>query len=135
MATYVNDDTLRRWQKQADEMDMSMSQWTQAMVEAGQKKFNRDVEPDESRDELRRKRNDLRQELQRARERILELEEQVHTRERDAIVDYVEDNPGAEYGDIAQHVANTANPRVTKLLDEMEGDELEIDEQGRMYVR
>lgn len=135
VAAYVDEDTYERWENQAAEMDMSMSQWTQAMVEAGLKKFNRDVQPDETRDDLRRKRNDLRNELGRARDRIAELEEQVYTSEREAIREYIEKNPGAEYRDIVQHVVNTANSRVTRILDQMEGDDIEIDEQGRMYHR
>lgn len=105
------------------------------MVRAGQKKFNRDVEPTESRDDLRRRRNDLRRELQRARDRIEELEGQVHRSEREAVIDYIDENPGAEYEDIVQHVVNTANSRVTRILDDIEGDDIEIDEQGRMYTR
>ena len=135
VAAYVEDEQHERWKEQAEEMDMSMSQWTQAMVEAGMKKFDRDVEPDESRDDLRRKRNDLRDELQRARDRIAELEQQVHTNERDALIEYVEENPGSRYPDIVQHIANSAGSRVTKLLDQLEGEEIEIDEEGRVYVR
>ncbi len=114
---------------------MSTSDWIKSMVRAGQKKFNRDVEPTESRDDLRRRRKDLRRELQRARDRIEELEEQVHRSERDAVIDYIDENPGAEYEDIVQHVVNTVNSRVTLILDDVEGDKIEIDEQGRMYTR
>jgi predicted nuclease with TOPRIM domain len=134
-ATYISEETKQRWLENAKEMGMSESEWVQAMVEAGLKKFSRDVQPDETRDGLRRKLNDLRNELKRARDRILELETQVHLSEREAIVEYLEDNPGAEYRDIVQHVVNTANSRVARLLDRMEGDDIEIDEQGRMYKR
>jgi cytidylate kinase len=48
-----------RWKETADEMDMSLSEFVQAMTEAGLKKFEVDVESDESLDELRRQRNDL----------------------------------------------------------------------------
>ena len=114
---------------------MSESEWVQAMVEAGLKKFCRDVQPNVTHENLRRKLNDLRKELKRARNRIRELEEQVHLSEREAIVEYLDDNPGAEYRDIVQHVANTSNSRVARLLDRMEGDNIEIDEQGRIYKR
>jgi hypothetical protein len=135
VATYIPDDEYEDWEEQAEEMGMSKSDWIKSMVRAGQKKFNRDVEPTESRDDLRQRRNDLRQELQRARDRIEELEGQVHRSEREAVIDYIDENPGAQYGQVVQHVVNTANSRVTRILDDVEGDEIEIDEQGRMYRR
>lgn len=135
VATYIPDEEYEDWVEQAEEMGMSKSDWIKSMVRAGQKKFNRDVEPTESRDDLRRRRNDLRRELQRARDRIEELEGQVHRSEREAVIEYIDENPGAEYEDIVQHVVNTANSRVTRILDDVEGDEIEIDEQGRMYTR
>ena len=135
VAAYPAEKTKKRWLEKAEEMEMSQSEWVAAMVEAGQKTFSRNVQPDETRDDLRLKRNDLRDELRRARKRIEKLEEQVHLSEREAILEYLEANPGAEYRDIVQHVANTANSRVTRLLDRLEGDDIEIDEQGRMYKR
>lgn len=66
------------WKEDAEEMDMSVSEWIQAMVEAGRKKFKVDIEPDEDAAELRKQRNDLKQELDHARERIQELETQLH---------------------------------------------------------
>lgn len=135
VATYIPDEEYEDWEEQAEEMGMSTSGWIKSMVRAGQKNFNRDVEPTASRDELRQRRNDLRGELQRARDRIEQLEGQVHRSEREAIIEYIDENPGAEYRDIVQHVINTANSRVTRILDDVEGDEIEIDEQGRMYTR
>lgn len=135
VATYIPDEEYEDWEEQAEEMGMSTSGWIKSMVRAGQKKFNRDVEPTASRDELRQRRNDLRRELQRARDRIEQLEGQVHRSEREAIIEYIDENPGGEYRDIVQHVINTANSRVTRILDDVEGDEIEIDEQGRMYTR
>lgn len=134
IAAYVPDDEAEEWEEQAEEMGMSISEWVIAMTRAGQKPFGREVAPNQSRDDLRKQRNDLRRELQRARDRIEELEERVHTSEREAILEYVEENPGAEYQDIVQHVVNSASSRVTEILDQMEGTELEIDNQGRMYA-
>lgn len=135
VATYIPDEEYEAWVKQAEEMGMSKSDWIKSMVRAGQKKFNRDVEPTESRDDLRRRRNDLRRELQRARDRIEQLEGLVHRSEREAVIDYIDKNPGTQYGQVVQHVINSANSRVTRILDDVEGDEIEIDEQGRMYTR
>jgi hypothetical protein len=135
VAAYPSEGTKERWQDEAQQMGMSDSNWVQAMVEAGRKKFTRDVEPDQSRKELRQKQNDLRKELRRARDRIEELEEQVHVSEREAVLNYLDSHPGAEYRDLVQHVSNTANARIARLLDQMEGTEVDIDEQQRIYKR
>lgn len=134
-AVYVPDELAEKWESEIEKSGMSRSEWLQARVSAGRKKFNRDVQPDQSRDELRRKLNDMRNELGRSRDRIETLEEVAHTSERDAILQYLEENTGARYNDIVQHVVNTAHSRVTKILDDMEGDDIEIDEEGRMYKR
>jgi hypothetical protein len=44
----------------------------QSMVEAGMKKFDGSVEPDETNHELREQRNDLKDELDRTRSRVEE---------------------------------------------------------------
>jgi len=97
------------------------------MVEAGMKKFDIDVTPDETNQELREQRNDLKAELDRARERIAGLEDQLHHGERQAIREYVEANPGATYDDIVQHIINTAADRVTVHIDSLEGDDLRVE--------
>ena len=58
--TYPTEDQYDRWKQQAEEFDMSVSEFMQAMVEAGLKKFDATVEPDETARELREQRNDLR---------------------------------------------------------------------------
>ena len=132
-ATYVDSETAERWEKEAEKMGMTKSAWLQAMVEAGLKKFTRNGQSTNTCNELRQQRDDLRKELQRARDRIETLEKQLHRSDRQAIIEYVQNHPGVKYRDIVQHIVNTANGRVTKLLDQLEEDELEIDEQGRIY--
>ncbi|QUJ73661.1 hypothetical protein KDQ40_01120 [Haloarcula marismortui ATCC 33800] len=111
-------------------MDMSVSEWMQAMIEAGRKKFDAQVEPDESAEQLRRQRNDLKTELERARERIQELETQLHHGEQAVIREFVEENPGATFEDITRHVIDTVPERVNRHLDELEGDALYVDDDG-----
>ncbi|MCT9096958.1 hypothetical protein [Haloarchaeobius sp. HME9146] len=135
VATYVEEEQHERWAQHADSMGMSMSEWVQAMVEAGLKKFSRAPASDKTRDELRQQCNDLRSELTHARNRIQTLESQVYASEGNTIVEYVKNNPGTEYPNVVQHVINTANSRVAKILDRLDGDELDIDEHGRMYVQ
>lgn len=111
-----------RWKVRADQMDMSVSEFMQAMIEAGLKKFDATVEPDETRRELRRQRNDLKNELDRARSRIEELEEQLHRSEREAVRRFLETNPDAAFEDVVQHVIQTVPERVNRHLEELEAE-------------
>lgn len=135
VGTYVPQETIDRWDDRRDEMGISSrSDFVQMMVEAGLKSFERGIDPDEEKADIRAQRDDLRRELTRARERINTLERQLHQSERDAILEYLSENPGMSYEDIVQYVINTASGRVTRLLDEMEGDELEVDDDGRYFA-
>lgn len=135
VGTYVPQETIDRWDDRRDEMGISSrSDFVQMMVEAGLKSFERGIDPDEEKADIRAQRDDLRRELTRARKRINTLERQLHQSERDAILEYLSENPGMSYEDIVQYVINTASGRVTRLLDEMEGDELEVDDDGRYFA-
>lgn len=133
-AAHVPQDVHDEWKAEADRMDASMSKYIKMMVSAGRKKFERNVEPDEGRAELRRQRNDLRDALRGARERINNLEQQLSETERTDILEYLEENPGARREDIVQHLLNSTNGRVTRLLTSMEGSEVRVDDEGRFYT-
>jgi len=122
---YPTPEQYEAWKAEAEEMDMSISEWIQAMVEAGQKKFDARVEPDETRQELREQRNDLKEELEHARDRIDRLETQLHRGERQEITEFVAQNPGTTYNEIVQHLIDTAGERVRSHLDELEGSEVQ----------
>ncbi|GAB3041642.1 hypothetical protein [Natronobiforma cellulositropha] len=131
--TYPTEGQYQRWKTRAAEMDISVSEFMQAMVEAGMKKFDADaVEPDESARELRRQRNDLRDEFQATRERIEKLERDLYRGERRTIIEYVHENPGTTYGELQQHIINTVPSRVNRLLDTLEGEEVRADD-GAYY--
>ena len=123
--TYPTNQQYRQWSDRADELGYSsVSQYIQDMVEAGHKKFGATVEPDETNRELREQRNDLKEELAHTRDRVAELEEQLHRDERATVREYVERNPGAEFGAIVQHIVDTAPKRVNRHLDDLESDAL-----------
>lgn len=126
--TYPTKDQHSRWKQEAEDMDMCMSEFVECMVEAGMKKFDVDVDPDESTQELRRHRNDLRRQLGSARDRIDRLEDELYHGERGAIQEYIHENPGATYDEIIQHVIDTVPTRVTRLLDELEGEEIRVED-------
>lgn len=111
----------QQWKDEAEQMDMTISSWINAMVEAGRKKFDAHVEPDETADELRRQRNDLQDELERTRERVERLEQQLLQSERGKIQEFIQNNPGATYADICREVGETVPGRVTSHLDDMNG--------------
>lgn len=131
--TYPAEEQHARWKKQADEMDMSLSEFVQAMVEAGMKKFDARVETDESLKELRRQRNDLKEELDETRERVSELERQLYEGERAAVKEYIEENPGSDFTQITEHVARTVPQRVSNHLEELEAVDEIREEEERYY--
>lgn len=119
--TYPTVEQYEQWKEKANELDLTVSEFIKCMTEAGQKKFGVAVEPDETSQELREQRNDLKQQLEQARDRVESLEDRLHQGERQQIKQYLEENPGASYHEILQHISNTLPDRVTKHLDEMEG--------------
>jgi len=106
---------------------MSVAGFIVSMAEAGIKKFDARIEPDEGVAELREQRNDLEAELRDARERIERLEDELHHGERRAILEFVRDNPGCTHGDITKHVKLNAPDRVRRKLDTLEGDAITRD--------
>jgi len=134
VATYPTDQQLARWQERADKRDMSLSEWVSCMVEAGQKKFDIEVTPDETSSELRDQRNQLRRELDHARKRVSELEQQLYNDERHEIIDFVQQNPGVDEAAIHQHVIETASDRIPDQLDALEGRKL-VRQDGSYYPR
>lgn len=129
--TYPATDQYEDWKVAAADMDMSVSEWIQAMVESGRKKFDASVDPDETVRELREQRNDLKQELEHARERIGKLENQLHRGERETITRFVEQNSGATRAEIGQRLADTVPERLNPHLDALEG--MKLDKQGDEY--
>lgn len=124
VTVYVSEDTRDRWQDEADTVDMSLSEFVAAMTEAGQKKFDTEVEPDETKEKLREDRNYYQRELEKERRQKEQLEEQLHGGERQAITNFIESNPGVSYQDVVEHVADTAPSRVSNHLEEMNGQSI-----------
>jgi len=129
-ATYLTEDQHKRWKGRAASLDMTLSEFIQAMTEAGMKKFEVSVDPDENNRELRTQRNDLQQELRRARNRIDSLEDQLYRREYSTILRFVKENPGASYDEIVRHVMDTVPVRVNDHLQELEGEKIEQETDG-----
>lgn len=130
---YPTERQYEQWAERADELGYtSVSGYIQDMVEAGHKKFDATVEPDESNQELREQRNDLKDELAHTRDRVAELETRLHRDERGAVREHVENNPGAAFGDVVQHVVDTVPERVNRHIEDLEGDGLRV-EDDRYY--
>lgn len=115
---------------------MSVSEFIQAMVEAGIKAeqgFEIIIEHDETRRELRTQRNKLKDQLDHSRERIDELEERLYQGERAVIREFVADHPGASYGEIIQYVIDTVPERVIHHIEDMEGNDIVVGEGDLFY--
>lgn len=134
ISAYTTEDEKERWEERAEELDMNFSEFVCSMIRAGTKKFEVELSPDRTNAELREQRDDLRQELQRARERIGDLEQALHTTERDAVRRFIrkEDQPTED--DVAQYLSETAPDRVEPHIDQlkMSGEVREID--GVLYM-
>jgi len=124
-ATYPPDALYDSWTEHAASLNMSTSQFIIRMVEAGRKQIDVEGIANESAQELRKQRSDLQNELERQRDRVSQLEKQLHYTAQADIIDYVEANPGATTPEIIQHIANTVPERVASHLDLLEGNALE----------
>jgi ElaB/YqjD/DUF883 family membrane-anchored ribosome-binding protein len=122
-----------RWRERAGDHDATLSEFIRDMVESGMKPFVTEVERDESIEELREQRNDLRDELDHARRRIEDLEDQVYRSERAAIDEFISENPGVEFADVVQYTIDTAGERVGGHLDALAGDSIQYDPTGDRY--
>ena len=125
-AAYPTNEQYDRWKDRAEEFDMSISGFIAAMVEAGLKKFEASVEPDETNAELREQRNDLKDELDHARDRISQLEDRLYRSDSAEIRRFVEENPGASFKRITDHLRATVPERANEHLTEMEGESIEV---------
>jgi len=125
-AAYPTTEQYERWKDHADEFEMSVSGFIASMVEAGLKKFDASVEPDKTNAELREQRDDLKSELDDARERISKLEDRLYRSDSAEIRRFVERNPGCSFEEIKAHLRETVPERANEHIESMEGDSLEI---------
>lgn len=134
---YPTERQYEQWKAEAQEYGVSVSQYIQNMVEAGRKKFTAEVEYDETQAELRAQRNDLKDELDYARERISELEADLHRSEREAVREFIQQqSSGVTFEEVGQHIVNTAPERVNRHLEHLEGEDVQYDpESGQYYSR
>ena len=125
-ATYVRPTQYDRWKDRAEDLDMSVSEFIKGMVEAGNKKFEATVKPDEETRELREQRNYYKSEVDRMQSRVSTLEDRLDRGERSEIVDFVEENPGVPVAEIYQRLLRTLQERTNDNLEELEGEEIVI---------
>jgi len=121
-----------QWKEWADEMGYNgVSGFMTAMIEAGYKQMNLSVEYDEDTKELREQRNDLKHQLDQARRRIEELEEQLYRSERRSIIEFIDlKSEPVSFAEIVQHIVDDTPARVAQHLDGIEGDSVELVEDG-----
>lgn len=132
-AAYPPERLYESWRDHADDLDMPVSKFIIEMVEAGRKQIDLEDYAADSMRELRDQRDDLRNEVQRQRARVEELERQLDRTARTDIVAFIEENPGATAPEIVQHVADTVPGRTVGLLDALDGRSIR-EREGAYYV-
>ena len=126
VTTYPTEEQADRWDDRAEALGMTRSDWVSSMVEAGIKAaegFEPGVDADESAAELREQRNELAEELERARSRVEELEGRVYGAERREAVEFVSENPGCTHAELVNHLQATVAERVQRLAADLVCDE------------
>lgn len=123
---YPNSQQYEEWGVRAEQQGYdSLSRFMIETIEAGSKEIDVSVALDEDSAELRRQRNDLKEQLTEARERIATLEDQLYRTERTEIISLIEkQEDGATFSQILQHIVDDAPARVARHLDEMEGHKI-----------
>jgi hypothetical protein len=113
-----------QWDEHADELtNGNRSDFIKSMVEAGRKKFDADVSPDEPTDEIRRERNRLRRENEELREENERLYDRLDTAgTRGAIVSYLREHGDATFDRLIEHVSGGVTERVNDHIDAMRSD-------------
>ena len=117
---------MERWDRLAEEHGMTRSDWLASMVEAGIKAargFEPGVGADETPQDLREQRNELRDELEAARGRVSELENRVFGAERREAEEHVRENPGCTHSELVSHLQATVPGRMGRLTDGLVVDE------------
>jgi FtsZ-binding cell division protein ZapB len=123
---YPSESQYKQWERRADEMGYnSVSRFIVEMVEAGYSQISSTITYDEETSELREQRNELKRELDDSRERIDRLEEQLYRGERRTIIQFLDQQEaGASFADIVQHLIDDAPVRVAETLEQMEADQI-----------
>jgi predicted RNase H-like nuclease (RuvC/YqgF family) len=131
---YPSSRQYEQWKTRAEERGYdSVSRFIIDMVEAGSKQMDISVEYDEEPQDLRRQRNDLKEELDDARRRIEALEDQLYRGERKAIIEFLDGrSDGATFAEIVQCLIDDAPTRVAEQLSQMEGDDIVTE--GSLYT-
>jgi predicted RNase H-like nuclease (RuvC/YqgF family) len=129
-ATYPPKSLYEQWSEQAEDLEMSISQYMIRMIEAGRSNISMDEASSKSVSELLQQKSDLKRELQRKEGRIQDLERQLQHSAQSNIISHIKDNPGARTPEITQHLANTVPGRVAAHLDALEGKVIKHREDG-----
>lgn len=132
--TYPPESLYESWISHADSLNQPISQFIIRMVEAGRKQANIQETTSASSRELRQLNADLERELKRQRTRNEELERQLHNTAQSEIISYIEKNPGATTPELIQRVADTVPGRVAGLLDLLEGEAIELQNDGYYLI-
>lgn len=130
---YPTEEQHERWKQRAEDLGMTKSDFIASMVEAGIKAtdgFEPGVGEDETTPEIRRQRNELKNELAAARDRVSELEGRVYGAERKAAREFVRDNPGCSHSELINHLQSTVPGRMSRITEGLVIDETPDGDEG-----
>ena len=131
ITVYTSAELAEAWKQAANRRDMSVSKFVQDMTEAGRKEISVEFQIDNDAAELRHQRNNLKRENEELQRRIERLQKKALNEEREFIIEFIQDNPGATYRTIVEGFIDTAPSRVNYYLDVLTGDEIE--KEGNHY--
>ena len=119
---YPTEEQWSRWEAEMEDRGFETpNQFVQAMVEAGLKRFDVEVHPNETVNELREERKQLCQSVEELEKHYSNLEEHLAASDRGAVNRFLDENPDAEYDVVLDHVRESAPKRVTRYIDEWDG--------------
>lgn len=128
-----------RWQNRAEETGYtSWGGFVKDMTELGIKVdrgLDVTLQPDETNQELREQRDDLKAENDHLRDRISKLEDMLYRSDPAEIERFVEQNPGTDFDAIKEHLRATVPERAESHLTVMEGDQLRLNPNGLYFPR
>jgi molecular chaperone DnaK (HSP70) len=132
--TYPSEEQRERWSVMAERCGMSLSEFIEAMVEGGMKRFDPRINQDEANAALREQRNNARKELEDARRRIEKLENKLDNDEREEVRNQIKKSPGITYNELVETVGYSVPQRVQDHLEAMRAFEIEKRDDGFYYV-
>lgn len=137
VTVYLPDEAYERWERRRGELGYDKrSQFIQAMVEAGLKKFDAATLPDDNSVEIRRQRDEWREKAREREAWVGKLEDRLSRTEQETVREYVAEHPddGVTVEEIVQHLIDTVYDRANDHVNSLLGDAIRYDSERDVYL-